>query len=61
MEFEKGGRVKRPSGEGASPKRGTVVSFRPDRGIFEETVFHHDTLSKRLRELAFLNRGLRSA
>ncbi len=44
---------------GASDRSGSVVSFRPDATIFEETVFHHDTLSKRLRELAFLNKGLR--
>jgi len=60
MVFEKGGRVKTPVRRiGDSDRRGTIVSFRPDRGIFEETAFHHDTLSKRLRELAFLNRGLR--
>ncbi len=60
MEFEKGGKVSRPLKEtGLSKRHGTVVTFRPDRSIFEETVFHHDTLSARLRELAFLNRGLR--
>jgi DNA gyrase subunit B len=60
MEFEKGGKVKSPLKViGPSTKRGTIVSFRPDRTIFEETVFHHDTLAKRLRELAFLNKGLK--
>ncbi|NUN53494.1 MAG: DNA gyrase subunit B, partial [Planctomycetaceae bacterium] len=60
MEFEKGGRVSVPVRLiGPSGRRGTIVTFRPDRTIFEETSFHHDTLSKRLRELAFLNRGLR--
>jgi DNA gyrase subunit B len=60
IEFEKGGRVKLPLREiGPSARRGTVTTFRPDRSIFEETAFHHDTLAKRLRELAFLNRGLR--
>ncbi len=59
-EFENGGKLKVPvHALGPSTKRGTIVTFRPDASIFEETVFHHDTLSKRLRELAFLNRGLR--
>jgi DNA gyrase subunit B len=60
MEFEKGGKVKTPlSVIGPSSRRGTVTSFKPDATIFEETVFQHDTLSRRLREMAFLNRGLR--
>jgi DNA gyrase subunit B len=37
---------------------GTRVSFKPDAEIFTELVFNHDTLSNRLREMAFLNRGL---
>jgi DNA gyrase subunit B len=60
IEFEKGGRVKRPLAvTGKTDRRGTVVRFVPDRTIFEVTDFHHDTLATRLRELAFLNRGLR--
>ncbi|NLH22094.1 MAG: DNA topoisomerase (ATP-hydrolyzing) subunit B [Methanothrix sp.] len=43
---------------GHSDKTGTTVTFKPDGGIFEETEFNFDTLSSRLRELAFLNRGL---
>src|SRR6195256_4898537 len=39
-------------------KRGTRVNFKPDSKIFEVTVFNFDTLSQRLRELAFLNKGL---
>jgi len=38
---------------------GTRVSFKPDPGVFEETLFSFDVLSKRLRELAFLNPGLK--
>lgn len=38
---------------------GTTVSFYPDDGIFEDLEFHYDTLAQRLRELAFLNSGLR--
>jgi len=37
---------------------GTTTRFMPDAGIFEETTFHYETLSGRLRELAFLNSGL---
>ncbi|OLC12550.1 MAG: hypothetical protein AUH29_16030 [Candidatus Rokubacteria bacterium 13_1_40CM_69_27] len=40
-------------------KHGTIIRFKPDAKIFEETSFSFDTLSNRLRELAFLNRGLR--
>ena len=43
---------------GDTSKRGTKVSFRPDSEIFEVTEFSFDILSGRLRELAFLNRGL---
>jgi DNA gyrase subunit B len=39
-------------------KRGTRVNFKPDSRIFEVTDFNFDTLSQRLRELAFLNKGL---
>jgi DNA gyrase subunit B len=42
----------------AKVKTGTKVHFVPDREIFTETVYNFDTLSQRLRELAFLNRGL---
>jgi DNA gyrase subunit B len=39
-------------------KRGTRVNFKPDPKIFEATDFNFETLSQRLRELAFLNKGL---
>src|SRR5215469_4450999 len=42
----------------AGRKRGTKVHFLPDRGIFTVTEYNFDTLANRLRELAFLNRGL---
>ncbi|MGH7162710.1 MAG: DNA gyrase subunit B, partial [Planctomycetota bacterium] len=44
---------------GKNDRRGTRVLFKPDSTIFPDTVFHYDTLAKRLRELAFLNRGLK--
>jgi DNA gyrase subunit B len=43
----------------ATRKHGTIIRFKPDAKIFEETTFSFDTLSNRLRELAFLNRGLK--
>jgi len=44
---------------GASDKRGTTVRFQADPTIFEEMVYSFDVLSNRLRELAFLNKGVR--
>ena len=60
MQFEHGGK---PTGPlevvGKSKRRGTRITFKPDSGIFETTEFSYETLSHRLRELAFLNSGLR--
>ncbi len=42
----------------AGRKTGTRVTFKPDAGIMQCVEFNYDTLSQRLRELAFLNRGL---
>ncbi len=44
---------------GKTGTRGTKIIFRPDEEIFKEIDFHYDILSNRLRELAFLNSGLR--
>ena len=44
---------------GKTKSRGTTVTFKPDDTIFEETEFSYDILSNRLRELAFLNSGVR--
>ncbi len=43
---------------GETTENGTIVHFQPDAEIFTETVFHYDILAKRLRELAFLNKGI---
>ncbi len=43
----------------AGSKRGTKITFKPDTTIMEATEFNFDTLSQRLRELAFLNKGLK--
>jgi len=44
---------------GSTEDKGTTVTFKPDKTIFETLDFNIDTLANRLRELAFLNRGLR--
>ena len=59
MEFEKGKTVKPLTVVGETHKRGTKVTFKPDDEIFETTKFKYDTVAKRLRELAFLNPGVR--
>jgi len=45
-------------GEMASPKNGTEISFKPDPEIFESIEFNWERVTRRLRELAFLNQGL---
>ena len=46
-------------GENDDGKRGTLVTFQPDTEIFDDLDFSFDTLSQRMRELAFLNAGVR--
>ena len=46
-------------GEYTDGRTGSRTQFWPDAEIFDETVFDYDTLHKRLREMAFLNKGLR--
>ncbi|HJM69102.1 MAG TPA: DNA gyrase subunit B [Candidatus Babeliales bacterium] len=63
-EFTQSYKIGKPLGPltviGSSDKRGTRVRFTPDEKIFQEGIdFSFDVLSKRLRELAFLNKGLR--
>ena len=43
---------------GHTDRRGTKIRFKPDVEIFDDTTYSFDTLSRRLRELAFLNKGL---
>jgi DNA gyrase subunit B len=43
---------------GTTHKTGTYVTFQPDAKIFEDTIYHFDILVARLRELAFLNKGI---
>ena len=54
------GKVMYPLKEiGTTGHNGTEVHFLPDKEIFEETVFDYDTLRERLREMAFLTKGLK--
>lgn len=59
MDFERG----QPKGPltkaGKAGKTGTKITFRPDGTIMDELKFNFDTLATRLREMAFLNKGLR--
>jgi DNA gyrase subunit B len=56
--FERGAPVAPGVFKGETDKRGTSILFLPDSEIFTESVYNFDTLSARLRELAFLNKGL---
>ena len=59
LQFKNGGKPSGPLKKlGPSKKTGTSVTFWPDAGIFEETEFRAQTLIDRLREMAFLNKGL---
>lgn len=58
QEYQKGKPIYSVREIGTTDKRGTIVEFLPDDEIFTVTVYDYDTLSARLRELAFLNKGL---
>ena len=58
MRFERGKPVTEFRQTGTTKRRGTKIRFRPDPSVFEEVNFSFDTLSQRLRELAFLNEGV---
>lgn len=58
MEFSKGKPTKSLKKLGTTERRGTKISFWPDQSIFSVTAFDYDTLLKRFRELAFLNKGV---
>jgi DNA gyrase subunit B len=58
QEYERGKPVFDVRTIGETNKTGTAVTFTPDAGIFTTTVFDYEILSSRLRELAFLNKGI---
>lgn len=57
--YERGAPVSELKVIGEAENTGTKVTFKPDKQIFETTDFSFDVLSNRLRELAFLNRGIK--
>ncbi|MCX7846890.1 MAG: DNA topoisomerase (ATP-hydrolyzing) subunit B, partial [bacterium] len=58
IKFERGVTVSPLEKIGKSKQTGTKITFKPDDEIFETTEFNYDILANRLRELAFLNKGL---
>ena len=58
QKYERGKPLAPLTATGKTKKRGTKVTFKPDGQIFEILEFSFDTLAQRLRELAFLNKGL---
>lgn len=58
IRFERGNTVRQLERVGETDKRGTSVTFKPDGTIFSSTVYKYETLANRMRELAFLNRGI---
>ncbi|MFW6231241.1 MAG: ATP-binding protein, partial [Nanoarchaeota archaeon] len=59
QEYSKGKPITELKEKGDSDKTGTKITFHPDFSIFEQHEYNFETLSSRLRELAFLNKGLR--
>ncbi|MFH0855581.1 MAG: DNA topoisomerase (ATP-hydrolyzing) subunit B [Candidatus Omnitrophota bacterium] len=57
--YERGKTVSKLTVIGKSTNTGTKITFKPDKSIFAKTEYSYDILSQRLRELAFLNKGLK--
>ncbi|NLM04013.1 MAG: DNA topoisomerase (ATP-hydrolyzing) subunit B [Clostridiales bacterium] len=57
--YEKGVPLKDLEVIGETSERGTTITFKPDPEIFDELIFKYETLEHRLRELAFLNKGIK--
>lgn len=58
IEFEKGKTTRKLYEKGIAETTGTTVHFKPDSTIFTETEYSYETLRLRIRELAFLNKGI---
>jgi len=58
QEYERGKPITEVTERGIAKGTGTRITFKPDPEIFHEATFDYDTLEARLRELAFLNKGL---
>ncbi|MFO8234823.1 MAG: DNA topoisomerase (ATP-hydrolyzing) subunit B [Bacteroidales bacterium] len=59
QEFQRGKALGEIKVAGETDKSGTIIHFKPDDEIFSVTEFKFDTLASRLRELSFLNKGIR--
>lgn len=59
VEFKDGKAISPLKAKGKTNKTGTLINFLPSREVFSDTKFSASTLQKRMRELAFLNKGLR--
>ena len=59
QEYERGVPMYDVKEVGTTDKTGTIVTFLPDNEIFHETVYHFDILQSGLRELSFLNKGIK--
>jgi DNA gyrase subunit B len=58
QEYERGRPITEVKERGAATRTGTTIKFKPDPDVFHEATFDYSTLEVRLRELAFLNKGL---
>ncbi len=58
QDYSKGDPISTLRKMGASARKGTKVHFLPDKTIFSVTEYNYDTLANRLRQLAFLNKGI---
>src|SRR5580692_2680542 len=58
QDYSKGAPISKLRKMGPSKRKGTKVHFLPDKSIFTVTEFNYDTLAGRLRQLAFLNKGI---
>lgn len=59
QDYQRGKPVNEVHETGITEETGTIIHFLPDSKIFEETVFDKEIIMQRLRELAFLNRGIK--
>ena len=59
QEYERGKSLFPVKEDGVSNENGTTVTFYPDPQIFDQIDFNYDTLASRMRELSFLNKGIR--
>lgn len=59
QQYSKGAPITELETTGEATDTGTTITFKPDESIFTETVYNYEILASRLRELAYLNKGIR--